>query len=125
VGKWLGVNGEAIYDTHNWITFAEGGQALPKIYFTVKGNDLYAIISGKWPAGSISIASLSQGKASGGRITSVSLLGAKDKLTFSQDKDGLRVNLPADPPCDIAYTLKISGLKMNPFTPTVSGNPVD
>jgi alpha-L-fucosidase len=125
VGKWLGINGEAIYDTHNWTTFAEGGQALPKIYFTVKGTDLYAIISGKWPVGSITIASLAQGKVPEGHITSVSLLGSKEKLTFSQDNNGLKVNLPANPPCDIAYTLKISGLKMNPYTPTVSGNPVD
>ena len=38
--------------------------------------------------------------------------------------DGLKVNLPATPPCDIAYTLKITGLKMNPSTATESGNPI-
>ncbi len=36
----------------------------------------------------------------------------------------MMINLPAAPPCDIAYTLKISGLKMNPPTWTKSGNPV-
>jgi len=125
VGKWLSVNGDAIYDTHNWINFAEGGQGTPKIYFTVKGNDLYAIITGKWPGGSITITSLAQDKAPEGKISAVTMLGSKDKLAFGQDAEGLKVTLPANPPCDIAYTLKISGLKMNPSTLTVSGNPTD
>jgi alpha-L-fucosidase len=33
------------------------------------------------------------------------------------------VKLPAAAPCQYAYTLKITGLKMNPPTWTVSGNP--
>jgi alpha-L-fucosidase len=124
IGKWLDVNGEAIYDTHNWITFAEGGKDVPKIYFTVKGNELYAIISGKWPGESITVTSLAKGKAPIGRVSTVSMLGSKDKLSFSEDANGLKVKLPHNPPCDIAYTLKISGLKMNTPTLTDSGNPI-
>lgn len=125
IGKWLSINGDAIYDTHNWITFAEGGQNAPKIYFTVKGKDLYAIILGKWPGRNIIITSLAQGVAPEGHVTTVSMLGSKYNLTFSQNAAGLQVNLPATPPCDIAYTLKISGLKMNAPASTVSGNPMD
>jgi alpha-L-fucosidase len=125
VGKWLTVNGDAIYDTHNWVTFAEAEQSAPKIYFTVKGDDLYAIILGKWPGSSVTITSLAQGKNINGMITTITMLGSKEKLTFNQDASGLKVSLPANPPCDIAYTLKITGLKMNPFTTTVSGNPAD
>ncbi|PTQ96583.1 alpha-L-fucosidase [Mucilaginibacter yixingensis] len=125
VGKWLAVNGDAVYDTHNWITFAEGGQDAPKIYFTVKGDALYAIILGKWPGESVTITSLAQDKAPEGKVTSVTMLGSKEKLKFTQEVAGLKINLPVAAPCDIAYTLKITGLKMNPATTTASGSPMN
>lgn len=123
VGKWLDINGEAIYDTHNWIKFGEEGQS-PKIRFTVKGDTLYAIIVGNWPGASVLIPSLAERQAPAGKITSVTLLGANGKLGFSQDASGLKVNLPATPPCENAYTLRITGLKMNPPTWTATGNPI-
>jgi alpha-L-fucosidase len=123
VGKWLGVNGEAIYDSHSWTKFAEEGQT-PKIRFTVKGDALYAIIVGKWPGASVVLPSLARGKAPSGSIKSVTMLGAKGPLTFTQDASGLKVNLPATQPCENAYTIKITGWKMNPPTWTTSGNPM-
>lgn len=122
VGKWLRINGEAIYDTHNWIRFSEGGHAdAPKISFTVHGRVLYAIIQGKWPAGPVWVTSLPD---SLGHVTSVGLLGGSKNLRFTQDAKGLKVYLPEDPPCKIAWTLKIEGLKMNKPTGTRSGNPI-
>lgn len=123
VGKWLSINGDAIYDTHNWIKFGEGGQG-SKIRFTVKGDALYAIILGKWPGASVIVTSLAKGQAPAGKIKSVTMLGAKGTLQFMQDENGLKVELPATPPCENAYVLKITGLKMNPPTWTQSGNPI-
>ena len=121
VGKWLQVNGEAIYDTHSWTTFGETGT--PKIRFTVKDDALYAILVGPWPGASVVIKSLAKGQTPAGKIGSVTMLGSKGKLGFTQDTNGLTVKLPPTPPCDAAYTLKITGLKMNPSTYTDSGNP--
>ena len=124
IGKWLGVNGEAIYDTHNWTKFGEEVPQAFKIRFTVKGDALYAIIVGKWPSASVLITSLAVGQANVRKIASVTMLGSKGSLSFSQDQSGLKVNLPNGPPCDAAYTLKITGLKLNLPTWTASGNPI-
>jgi alpha-L-fucosidase len=185
VGKWLAVNGEAVYGTHNWIVDGEGFTPLPErsslarggnrpggpggapppapaapgappaspavpaapaptvaaappatpaptepqgpkpvVYrFTVKGDNLYAIAL-SWPGDTAVIASLAKGKALDGqvpqgKIKSVTLLGSPGKLKFTQDGEGLKVKLPVDRPCDYAWSLKITGLKMNPAGPPV------
>jgi alpha-L-fucosidase len=122
IGRWLAVNGEAIYDTHSWVKFNEGSKQ--KIFFTVKADVLYAILVGPWPGGEVIVTSLAKGMAPEGKIASVTMLGSPDPLKFSQDSSGLSVALPPTPPGSDAYVLKITGLKMNPSTNTASGNPI-
>ena len=47
-----------------------------------------------------------------GKIADIQLLGFPGKLKWTQDTDGLKVELPTEKPCDYAYALKIAGLKL-------------
>jgi alpha-L-fucosidase len=118
IGKWLKVNGEAIYDTRPWIAFHDA--AKPEIRFTAKGGVLYAVTLGL-PQGQVRIASL--GKSSDmtrGDVKSVRLLGHEGTLTWSRDDDALTITPPEQAPCEHALAFAIAGLTWDPgYTVTV------
>jgi alpha-L-fucosidase len=122
MGKWLKLNGEAVYVTRPWKksgegpTEIEGGARVRRegdyvagdIRFTTKGDELYAILL-EWPGEEITIESLgTDAKLLDGRIKEVTMLGARGKLEFERKANGLVVSLPEKRPCDIAYVLKIT-----------------
>lgn len=100
VGKWLDINGEAIYDTRPWTRFGDG-----RAYrFTTKDNALYAIALTA-PGAQAIIPALDAGK-----VTAVNLLGHSGPLTFTQDVDKLTITMPDGTPADEPVVLKITGL---------------
>ncbi|HVU38656.1 MAG TPA: alpha-L-fucosidase [Opitutales bacterium] len=103
VGKWLGVNGEAIYGTRPWAVAEEGNN----IHFTTKPGALYALISNARPASAVTIASLPKGYPTNGKIEKVTLLGQAEPLPFTQDANGLSTTLPATLPTQYASVLKV------------------
>ena len=118
IGKWLGVNGDAIYGTRPWKISEEG-----RVRFTTKGQALYAI-SLAWPTNDeLVIAALGEGKGLEGKIEKVELLGHNGALEFSSDANELKVKLPAGKPCDYAWSLKISGLKIPSAVPSIPVDP--
>jgi len=117
-GKWLDVNGEAIYGTRPWKIYGEGptqsasgafaDQKIPfnakDIRFTTKGSTLYAIALGL-PAEKTIIKSLS---TQSGRIADISLLGSTEKIKWSQNEKGLTIQPTAIYPSEYAATYKIT-----------------
>jgi alpha-L-fucosidase len=100
IGEWLKTNGEAIYNTRPWSKFMESGA--PVWHFTTKGDTLYAIASG-WPGPEALITSVT------GKIDQVTLLGNPAPLAFTQDIQGLKINLPATHSGSVAWAFRITG----------------
>lgn len=123
IGRWLRLNGEAIYGTHNWTVFGAGGGRGSNVRYTVKDDALYAIVVGDWTGGEIDLPKFAIGAAHEGEVTRVALLGGATSLAFTREGGGLRVRLPSTAPGPYAYVLKIIGLKVNPPIDPPDGNP--
>jgi alpha-L-fucosidase len=117
VGKWLEVNGDAIYGTHPWTTFRDGPDRTAA-HFTAKGDAVYALLAAR-SGEEVTLAALGSGKPGVEPISSVSLVGDSAKLQFTQSPTGLKVTLPAGAGGKFRPVLKITGPKINPPGPQV------
>jgi alpha-L-fucosidase len=119
IAAWIPANGEGIYETRPWKVYGEGpgmvkSQAKGQfggvkdvrpyeagdIRFTTKGETIYAFCMIN-PTDKIEITSL------GKTVSSVKMLGCKEKLSWKQEGDALVVNKPSKLPEWQVVTLKV------------------
>ena len=121
LGRWMKVNGEAIYGSRPWKVFGEGDTSVKgghfkertepftssDIRFTSKGNIVYAIVL-DWPGAGAAVTIRSLADKQGAKdITNVKLLGHKGKLNWQRNQEGLKIQMPPTKPCDYAFAFKI------------------
>ncbi len=119
-GKWLDVNGGAIYGTRPWKLYGEGptksasgqfaDQKVPfnahDIRFTTKGDILYAIALGI-PTEDISIRALGI-TAANGKIASIALMGETAKVSWVQKPAALVIHQVKKYPSEHAVVYQIN-----------------
>jgi alpha-L-fucosidase len=130
ITKWMSVNSEGIYATRPWKAFGEGpvASASPvsgrgpgfnengrrdltaqEVRFTTKGSNLYAFVMG-WPEKEAVVKALStKSTVAPFKVKNVELLGFKGKVKWTQDENGLTVQMPPQKPSDHAIALKVRG----------------
>lgn len=102
MGKWLGVNGEAIYGTTAWKNRPD--TAKEGIYYTQKGNDLYVICT-EWPQKEFIVEGIKN-------VNQVSLVGSDQKVKYKISKNKLSIQPPvinpANSPSEHAWVFKLT-----------------
>ena len=128
LGRWMKINGEAIYATRPWRLFGEGPTAVSSgafgdhklglgagdIRFTSSRDDtiLYAILM-DWPGEQVRIKSLKRPYPS--EIKTITMLGVDRPLEWTFDsKEGVTIKMPDAKPCEHAYVLRITRQSSRP-----------
>ncbi|BAV08790.1 alpha-L-fucosidase [Filimonas lacunae] len=106
IGSWMTVNGEAIYNTQGDSLIGEQGH----VVFTHKPGATYAIYRSEEGKGSLP-ATVTLTHIPYQQVKNVSMLGAKQKLTWKQEGQTLVITIPEallkKLPCKEAWSFKI------------------
>jgi alpha-L-fucosidase len=106
LGKWLSINGEAIYESSPWTT--QNDTLTYGVWYTTNDPSVYAIVL-NWPDDNVvnlgSVVSLFANAD-----TEVTLLGNEEQLSWQVNDDGVAVNFPdrAKVASEWAWVIKIT-----------------
>ena len=118
LGAWLGVNGEAIYESQPWAVAQNDTAAAAWFTASADGSAVFATLLA-WPAGGVLALAAPTGVAAS---TAVSMLGVSGLLVWAPrgaaGQPGIVVTLPSLAPGSAlgaapAWTLKMVGLAKN------------
>jgi alpha-L-fucosidase len=135
ITRWMAVNSEAIYGTRPWKVFGNAPAAVSTaargvsdhhaagafnergrtdlgpadVRYTKKGSTLYAFSMG-WAGKEAAFSELAPGgRLQVGKVRNVALVGFKGRVKWVQDAGGLKVQLPAEKPCEHAVVFRVEG----------------
>jgi len=106
MGKCLDIIGEAVFATRCWMVADDGGGG---IRFTrSKDNTVLYVTNLGWSNDLLRIRTLGSSRIDLTTLTGVALLGSPEKLTYSQNAEGLSIKVPAKPFESPAYVFKLT-----------------
>lgn len=123
IGKWLKLNGEAIYGTRPFTVYGEGSfnaNAINKkmyadnlyaytaedLRFTTKKNAIY-VIAMDWPGNGKTIKVKHLNKKNVNKVKSVTFVADGKRLKWQQQEDALYITMPSHSTGEYAYAFKV------------------
>jgi alpha-L-fucosidase len=106
MGKCLDIICEAVFSTRCWMVADDGDGG---IRFTrSKDNTVLYVTNLGWSNDALRVRTLGSSRIDLKTLTGVSLLGAPDTLTYTQDAEGLTIKVPKAPFNSPAYAFKLT-----------------